>query len=329
MQNKEYSFSIESIFENLPTFCQKGITVLTINDVNFSSDKDGIIKLINGIKKFCPNLFLSILIEPKILDKPLISLLTEIYCSINIPFIGTEKNDVLLFDKKFYSSKASLLNEAGLVFGFNVEWGMQNGDTFKLFRDRLDFAISLYPNHINFNQFETESYEDPKPTGIYSSKDMDFSRGIAFACKVFYSQGRAVPWFNSVLQSLKINASTFFADFEEFQQCNNCSFEVEFDAEKLGHSGLEKLQLMFLAQKYEEKNKNHLYLAAHDIVQLNGAFSRACYEEIDDEIQLSYNPEDLLSPYSLNIAEFVENVAMESNIVKVFNTPEGPDFKIL
>lgn len=329
MESKEYSFSIDAIFKNLPTFKEKGITVLTIDDVKFSSDKEGILKLIDAIKKYCPDLFLSILINPKIIDKSLVAALSEIYCSIEIELEGTEKNGTLLFDKKFYSAKANVLNDAGLVFGFNMAWGMQDGDTFKLFRDRLDFAVTLYPNHIDFDQLEKVPYEDPVPTGVYSSKDMDFSRGMAFACKVFYSQGRAVTWFNSVLKALKINATSFFADFEEFQQCNNCSFEVDFDVEKAGYKAIEKLQLLFLEQKFEEKNKSHLFAAVNDIVRINGAFSRCSFEGTEEELELSYNPEDLLSPYSLNIADFVENVAMESSAIRIFDTDEGPDFKFI
>ncbi|MDO4506380.1 MAG: hypothetical protein Q4B64_05485 [Spirochaetales bacterium] len=329
MENKSYTFSIESIFKDLPTFNEKKITELTVNDLNFSSDKAGILRLTEEIKKHCPDLFLSLLIDPKVIDRALVDSLSEIYCSLEIPVCGTEKNGTLLFDKKFYSGKANILNEAGLVFGFNMAWGMQTGDTFKLFRDRLDFAASLYPNHIDFEQLERTPYEDPKPTGIYSSKDMDFSRGMAFACKVFYSQGRAVPWFNSVLHALKINASSFFADFEEFQQCNNCSFEVEFDGDEAGHKAVEKLQLMFLSQKFEEKNKSHLFAAVNDIVKINGAFSRCSSDGTEEDVELSYNPEDLLSPYSLNIADFAENVAMESTEIKIFETDEGPDFKII
>ena len=51
MENKCYEFSIESIFKDLPTFEQKGITELTVNDLKFSSDKAGILRLVDEIKK--------------------------------------------------------------------------------------------------------------------------------------------------------------------------------------------------------------------------------------------------------------------------------------
>ena len=80
-----YSFTIESIFRDLPTFHQKGITELTVNDLKFSSDKEGILRLVKEIKKHCPDLFLSLLIDPKIIDRALVDSLSEIYCSLEIP----------------------------------------------------------------------------------------------------------------------------------------------------------------------------------------------------------------------------------------------------
>ncbi len=326
---KTISFSIKKIFETLPDFESQGITELVICDKSFSHDKKQILKLVDSIKENCPNLFVSLEICAEIIDKQLVQSLSEIYCSLEIPFVGTEKNGILLFDKKFYSKKIDLLNEAGLVFGFNMGFALQIGDTFKAFRNRLDFAISLYPNHIEFAQLENKFYEAPKSTGIYSSKDIDFSRGMAFACKTFYSCGRAVPWFVSVVNALKIEPSSFFADFEEFQLCNNCSFESGYKPDNVEHSTIEKLQLLFLQQKFEEKNKNHYFQMVHDLVTLNGAFSRLASDGQEGTVQTSFNPDDLLSPYACDIPTFVENVPMENCTVKVFETPDGPGYKCL
>ena len=104
---------------------------------------------------------------------------------------------------------------------------------------------------------------------------------------------------------------------------------MEFDGDEAGHKAVEKLQLMFLSQKFEEKSKIHLFAAVNDIVKINGAFSRCSSDGTEEDVELSYNPADLLSPYSLNIADFVENVAMESTEIKIFETDEGPDFKII
>lgn len=327
MANNEYKFSIETILKELPDFNRKGITELTVHDPKISGDKALLEKLLNAVKKYAPDLFVSIPVQAKILDGKIISLMSQLNCSLEIPFEGTEKNGTLLFDKKLYSSKAALLNNAGLVFGFDMAFGKQKGDTFKAFRDRLDFALSLYPNHIYFPQFAEE--KDPPSSGVYSSKDIDFSHGIAFACRTFYSAGRAVPWFNSVLKCLKISPSTFFADFEEWQQCNNCSLESDFVPESVAHEDIEKMQIVFLKQKFDEKNKSHIFSCVQDLVVLNGAFSRLVAEGKESVVSVSYNPDDLLSPYATELSSFAEDVTMESCEVKVFLNEDYPDYKIL
>lgn len=329
MKEKEFDFSIQQIFSQIPQFNEKGINELQIHDEKFSRDKSGIIKLVNLVLKHCPELFVSVVIDAKTLDRELVQKLSEIYCSIEIPMTASSKNGTILFDKKLYSGRAGLLNEAGLVFGFSLNWGILEGDTFKSFRDRLDLAVSLYPNHINFPQLEVDKYEDPASTGIYSSKDMDFSRGMAFACSTFYTYGRAVPWFNSILNALKINATSFFSDFEEFQLCNNCSFEIGYKPQNASHQDIEKLQLAFLNEKFEEKKKFHMIAAVEDLVRLNGAFSRLSQEGIESELKTSYNPDDILSPYALDLSSFCENVPMEESLVKIFNSHNGPDYKIV
>lgn len=326
-KNKEINFTAENLLSQIPELSKKGITELVIHDRKFASDINMVKSVLNAVKNFCPDIFISFPLEVSLVNQEIIRLCQSLYCSIDIPLVGHEKNGALLFDKKLFSSKARLLNDAGIVFGFDAEWGKQPGDTFKAFRERIDFAIQLYPNHIDFVQFSEE--KDPAPTGVYSSKDLDFSHGIAFACRTFYSAGRAVPWFNIALNALKINSSTFFADFEEWQQCSSCSLESGFVPEDVPHEQIEKMQLVFLKEKFEEKHKSHLYEAIADLVRLNGAFSRVAQENQESLIETSYNPDDLLSPYSFDIASFVENCPMESCQVKIFAGEDCPDYRIL
>lgn len=327
MTDKEFEFTTENILSQIPHLNDQGINELTIHDRSFASSKPLILKVLQAVKKYNPQLFLSFPIEVSLIDKDIIKLCSELYTSIDIPLVGNEKNGTLLFDKKLYSSKAKMLNDEGIVFGFDAQWGKQKGDTFKAFRDRLDFAVSLYPNHIDFVQFKED--RDPPSTGIYSSKDLDFSHGIAFACRTFYTAGRAVPWMNIVLKALKISPSTFFADFEEWQQCNSCSLESGFVPEDRPFLEIQKMQLLFLQEKFEEKHKENVFPAVADLVRLNGAFSLVAEEGQESVIETSYNPDDLLSPYSFDIVSFVENCPMESCQVKVFEGEDSPDYKIL
>ncbi|MCR5761819.1 MAG: hypothetical protein K6G00_00375 [Treponema sp.] len=327
----DISVSTSQLLSKLPELYKDGVTEFSVHDRSLAADKKFLFALVECVESKCPGLFISLPVDVSILDSQIVSALQRIYCSLEIRFAGKEKKEgdkaVLLFDKKLYANKAALLNNAGLVFGFDMEWGNQDGDTFKLFRDRLDFAISLYPNHIDFPQFAFNLM--PSGTGIYSSKDLDFSCGMAFACRSFYTCGRAVPWFNSVIKPLKITPSSFFADFDEWQQCNNCSFITDFVPEDMPHIEMEKMQLAFLKEKYEEKHKSSLFSAVTDIVRLNGAFSRVVEEGEECVIETSYNPDDLLSPYASDIAKFCENACLEPCRVKIFAGEDSPDYKIL
>ena len=362
---KEYSVSAAELLREIPKLSERGITEFYVHDDAVARDKKTLLSVLNKASE-TEDIFFTVRAYASALDRDVVSAAQNVNCSLEIALEGTVKGGdgardakqgarsgrdtrdakqgarsghdtcnakqgpALLFDKKLYSSKARLLNEAELVFGFDMAWALQKGDTFKAFRDRLDFAVSLYPNHIEFAQFaggEEEIF--PAPTGVFSSKDIDFARGMAFACRTFYTAGRAVPWFNAVLSALRIMPSAFFADFDEWQQCNNCSMDTGFVPEDVPHSEIEKMQLKFLEQKFLEKHKGELYTAVSDLVRLHGAFSRLAEEGEECVLETNYNPDDILSPYAMNLASFTENVTMESCSVRVFNNGGMPDYKIL
>ena len=326
--SKQIDMDTDSIIRELATFSSRGITELSIHDEKLSEDQKALENLVVAIQKDSPDLFVSLRIQAGAISRNLIRELQKIYCSIEIPMTGTEKGGFLLLDKKIYSNKADALNGADLVFGFDLEYGLRKGDSFKAFRDRLDFSTTLYPNHIDFPQLEDSSIVS-RPTGTYSTRELDFSADIAFACKTFYSSGRAVPWFNSVIKALKISPSAFFADFSEWQTCSNCSRKSGFSPEDAKHAEIEKMQLAFIREKLEEKHKSMLFDAVSDIIRLNGAFSRVAAEGEESTIETSYNPDDLLSPFALDIARFCDGVTMEPCRVKVFAGEDSPDYRIL
>ena len=230
-----------------------------------------------------------------------------------------------------YSRRAALLNNSSLVFGVHLFYADTDSDSLKAFCDRLDFTANLYPNHIAFEQTESSENETHPThvTALFSAADIRRARDIAFACRTFYSAGRAVPWFLAVLKPLKIQASRFFADFAEWQRLGSCDFRSGFTPEDAPHSEIEKMQLSFLKIKYDEKRLSHLFAVVRNIVRLNGAFARLSGEGEECVIETDFNPDDLLSPESSDIAAFANNVCMEKCAVKIFAGDDGPDYKIL
>ncbi|MCQ2592368.1 MAG: hypothetical protein MJ188_06245 [Treponema sp.] len=327
---KEYKFSASVVEEQIKFLGEKEITEFTIHDEAISRDKRRVLKILNLAAEFAPQVFISILIDASIIDKEILSAATNLFCAFDIPLVCRSKGGKLLFDKKFYANKARLLNDFGLVFGFQLSYADCPGDTLKSFMERLDFAIQQYPNHIDFPQTEnSEMEETARISGIFSAKDIRFCRDVGFACRTFYSSGRAVPWFLSVLKPLRIYPSKFFADFAEWQRCNNCDFKSGFIPEAEKHCSLEKMQLLFLEQKYEEKNCDDLLTAASDLVKINGAMSRLAGENEESTIKTSYHPDDLFGPESMDLVYFAENVCMEECSVKIFAGEEGPDYLVI
>lgn len=329
-QKKAEFQSLKDVENALPDFAKNGITEFVMHER--LQDKGRLVHFLNSVQKNCPELFLTVPVSVSVLDREIAELCSNLFCTLDIQLAGTSKptkdGTVYLFDKKKYAGKVSMLNDMGLVFGFDMDWAVLQGDSIKLFRDRFDFALSLYPNHIDFFQLEDTEFS-AKPTATFSSQDLRYVRDLAFACKTFYTCGRAVPWFLSVLTPLKIQPQKFFSDFAEWQRCNNCSFSSGFLPDLVKHAEIEKMQLNFLAEKYEEKHKESLFTVVKDVVRLNGAFARLAGEGENSVVELSYNPDDLFSPEVMDIHGFAENVLLEPCQVKVFAGNQGPDYKVI
>ena len=326
----EYKFKTSELEAQIETLSQKGITEFSIHDASVAKDKRRVLKIINLIAQYAPDVFVSILTDASVIDREVAAAATQIFCSFDIPLEVQSKGGKILFDKKFYSAKARLLNDFGLVFGFQLTYAQVPGDSLKLFLDRLDFAVQQYPNHIDFAQtMNSEEEKTAKVTGFFSAQDIRYARDLAFSCRSFYTSGRAVPWFLSVLKPLRIYASRFFADFAEWQRCNNCDYKSGFVPEAVPHKDIEKMQMLFLEQKYEEKGQHSLILLVKDIVAINGAMSRVAGEGEESTIVTSYNPDDLLSEEAVDLAAFCENVCMEECKVRIFADEEGPSYEVV
>ena len=314
---EEFNFSLLELEKNPRFLLEKNIQQVTISDAELSSDKNRFVKLIKLIEKQVPEVHFTFYISPAIIDKEIVENLSSIACTLQIDFLS----EYLGEKRKFFSKKIRLLNDYGLVFGFNID--SANFPTIKSFKNALDEAINYYPNHIYINN------EKLKPSDKLSTQDIKKIQELSFAMEVFYSVGRAVPWFLAAIQPLRLRPSQFFADFAEWQRCNNCSKESNFLPENVNHQEIEKMQLIFLKLKCEEKHLHSIFFPLKDLVCLHGAFSRCVFEGEESTLELSYHPEDILSPIAMDLIKFTEEVCLENHSVKIFLTEYGPNYEIL
>ncbi len=328
---KTFNFKTEQLESSLSQFSEKGITEFTLQDEQILNSKGRLLKFLQAVQKNAPELFLTLPLEAKMLDMDVCRECSKLNCTIDIPLKGESKGDAFLFDKKFYSKRAQMLNTLGLVFGFDLDFAFEKNDRIKSFFERLDFAVNLYPNHLDFPQLEAELSDrkkiEAKPSATFSTQDIKRAKAVAVAASAFYSYGRAVTWFLAVLFPLKITPVKFFEDFYEWQKLNHFGLDGDWEEYKTNHKQIEKLQLDFLRFKYEEKNKMQLFEVVSNIVRLNGALSRCFGEGEESIVEMSYNPDEILSGQAMNIQSFFDNAFMEYSRVKVFMGSDGPDFK--
>ena len=314
-EDKIFTFSENSLEKELASLEKEKIRQVRVSQKSITENKQKLLRFISLAEKIAPEVLYQFEIPLSMIDRETVAAFSSIYSSLDIEFDSVEGN----FSKNL-SKKANLLNEAGLIFGFVVNL---KDISIKSFKSYVDFMILQYPNHINFVT------ENLKPTNVLSTQDIKTVENLCFAIECFYTFGRAVPWFLSVVNPLRIKPSVFLSDFAEWQRCNNCSLKSGFNPKSEHHLVIEKMLLSFLKFKYEEKKLFHVFPVVEDLVKLQGAFARACGEGEEKILDLSYSPEDLFSPYSQDILAFSEEVCMEACSVKVFNTEEGPDFKLL
>lgn len=315
---KEYSFSAKQLENSLANIKGKGITEITVNDSAITTERAVFLRLLGKIRVLCPDVHFSFYLSIENIDLAVIKALAEIYSSVTIALPQNAVSDSLL--RKTFNKKTNLLNEYGIVFGFSIA---SKFVSFKAFKSLLDFSFSMYPNHI---EIDTSSLE---ASATLSTVDIKKIKQIAFATETFYTYGRAVPWFLTALEPLKIKPTQFFSDFAEWQLCNNCDSSTNFVPSQLSHQEIEKMQLLFLLLKYEEKNIKQYYTALTDFVKIQGAFARAACEGEHSILDLSYHPEDILSSQIYDIAFFCDNTCMEYTQIRVFPGDEEVQYEIL
>ncbi|MBP5328839.1 MAG: radical SAM protein [Spirochaetaceae bacterium] len=345
------SLPLSRLEKELELFAKKKVPEVFVEDKVFNADKERALKLLSLMQKKLPDAHFQFKIDLNLMDKQLVRAFCALSCSLQINLISSNptvlKNCGISFDKKQFAHKIRMLNDNELIFGFNLIYGLP-GDTYPSFRETLDYALSLYPNHLEIHKLSlipgTKLSADIEKTGIraeseppfhiqvsptFSELDLLKAENLAFACTVFYTAGRAVPWFLSVIHPLKIKPSQFFSDFAEWLRCNNCAKSTGFDPFRQPHTEIEKIQLLFLELKYEEKRLSFAFPVVKDVVCLNGALSRLFAEGEETTLRTMYHPDDILGGSAFDVTAFAEEACAEPCTVRVFNNNGSPDFQII
>jgi radical SAM superfamily enzyme YgiQ (UPF0313 family) len=226
-------FPPERLRAELELFARAGVQQLFVLDPTFNYHPQQAKQMLRMMAEVAPEIHYTIEVRAEFIDEEMAGLFADINCALQI---GVQSADPAVLanvhrqiDPDDFAARILLLHEAGVTYGFDLIYGLP-GDTLQGFLNSLDFALGLRPNHLdvfplavlpgtrlaeNVDRFGLE-HQSRAPYRLLSSptfgaEDMHAAERIARACDLFYNRGRAVPWFDLILDNLEILPAVFFA----------------------------------------------------------------------------------------------------------------------
>ncbi len=346
-EKKVRTIPLDRLEKELAFFVKSGIERVFVLDPTYNASRDRALLILRMIEKTAGELHFNFEVRAEHLDREMVEAFAKIPCSLQIGLQSTNPEALKAVnrpvDLSLFSKKIALLNDVGIVFGLDLMYGLP-GDSLSTFRSSLDTAIGFYPNNLevfrlsvlpgtiladNAATLGLKAQKTPpyhiESTPKFPSQDLERAGAIARACDVFYTQGRAVTWFLSALYPVKLKPAQFFQDFAQYL----ADKKISAGETELTQAEAQVLQLEFTEMKYREKGKAFLWPILCDIIQLNGAWTRALAEGEETRLSLSYHPDDLFSPDAIDLEYFVDNAYMENCTVRIFSGADGPEMEIL
>lgn len=328
-------FSMERIKAELELFAKLKIPQVFVLDPTYNANKKQALELLDLIAKKTPDTFYYFEARAEFIDHQLAQAFTKIPCALQIGLqSGSEAVLQLVnrpFNRKQFLKGIGCLNDAGVTFGLDLIYGLP-GETFKSFKQGIDFAISVYPNNLeifclsvlpgtDLSDRAEElklTYETKPPyhiihTSTFSEAELAQASKLSQACTWFYNEGRAVPWFNSICHALHARPSVFFEDF--YNYANKAKIDLNSCPD---HYAIEKVQIDFITAQFCQKHLEKYLKLATDVIRLNGAISRTQDTGKSQKVTLSYPAEYVDSQYATDFQFFITNVKPRQNTITTF-----------
>ena len=287
-------FSLERFDAELDFLVRNNISQVFVLDSTFNVDRRRAKTILRMIRKRAPHIHFHFEVRSEFLDREMAGLFASITCSLQI---GLQSADPAVlkgvnrrFDPRDFAGKVSLLNETGAIFGFDLIYGLP-GDTLPGFRKSLDFALRLYPNHLDIFPLAVlpgtplarrakaaglDSLEEPPYTLLGSPSfppaDMAAASHLAAATDIFYSRGRAVAWFGSVVAALNLSPSSFLERFGRWLRSQPDGATPE---QELADRRIWLLQREFLQHIFSRHRAEKILPAALDLIDYHYHYAAA------------------------------------------------------
>jgi radical SAM superfamily enzyme YgiQ (UPF0313 family) len=235
-------FPLDRVEAELDLFVASGIREIFVLDPTFNYHKAKAKQVLRLIALKAPDIHFFFEVRSEFIDRGMAGLFAAIRCSLQIG-LQSAHDEVLRnigrgFDPADFEAKILLLHKADVTYGFDLIYGLP-GDSLEGFRASLDFAMSLVPNHLDIFRLsvlpgtrlaETApalnlEHEAGNPYEViasptFSREDMALAARLANGCDVLYNQGKAVPWFDLILEALEMTPAEVFERFAAWLDSN-------------------------------------------------------------------------------------------------------------
>jgi hypothetical protein len=300
-------YPLERLEQELDYLVARGASQIFALDSTFNTDKKRAKTLLRLIRDKAPDVHFHFEVRHELLDKEQAELFAQLTCSLQI---GLQSADPAVaggvgrkFNRDEFVAKVMLLNDSGATFGFDLIYGLP-GDTLEKFKEGLNFALLLYPNHLDIFPLAVlpgtvvagkaagigMKYLSGPPYTLQDSPsfplaDMQQARRLGAASDILYSRGKAVAWFNGVARGLKLQPVELL---ERFAQWLQHRLGREFDEAEFEDLQIWQLQRLFLTGVFNERKAQKLLSAALDCVDYHFAYGVALMavppQPLDDDL---------------------------------------------
>jgi radical SAM superfamily enzyme YgiQ (UPF0313 family) len=278
-------YPLERLEAELDYMVLRGVNQIFVLDSTFNQDANRAKELLRLIRRKAPHVHFHFEIRSELLDAEQSRLFSGLTCSLQIGLQTADpkiaRNVKRSLDRRDFIAKIGLLNRAGAVFGFDLIYGLP-GDSLTRFKEGLDFALALYPNHLDIFPLAVlpgtalaERARDLKLRHLYRppytliesptfpAADVAAARRLAAACDIFYSRGKAVAWFNGITAALRLTPASFLENFAVWLREKSGK---EFAETDFKDEDIHKLQREFLSEIFVQRKVKRFLPAALDFV---------------------------------------------------------------
>nr|MCR5402138.1 radical SAM protein [Treponema sp.] len=322
-------FPEERLKKELDLFAKEKIRQVFVLDPTYNADKKRALSMLDLISKKAPDIFFYFEARAEFIDREMAKAFTKVRCALQFGLQSADREVLKLvkrsLDKKVFSRNIGYLNECGVVFGFDLIYGLP-GDSLDGFKKSIDYAISLYPNNLEtfclsvlpgtslYDEAESLSlvWQKEAPyhvirTDKFSEKDMKNASFLSLAVSFLYNQARSVPFFNSMLYYFNKKPSAFFEDFYKWVRSNGYEDFVRESVNlcSKSHLEIEELVIKFIKDYLNKRSAPEKCVKAFlSIIRMNGALSRLEESGKEETINVDFYPDDLMSEAAFDIRYF-------------------------